>query len=170
MASLSCTEWKHYTLSYFKTNYYCHSCYLYNFYKSPFKLSDSDPPPGPRRFPGLWTLSARCALSLPPQEGTWPPRSRRVCWPGRTVLSALIRVASHKMHQGSAAMSAAHPSSHSKAATGNSWNRGEVSFRLDIRRIFTRVQPRLYWGSPTLSSRRTVSSPPEPHAESLTTD
>ena len=47
-------ELKFYTVKalhpkFYKTDYYCHYCYLYNFYKSPFKLSDS----GPRRFPGL---------------------------------------------------------------------------------------------------------------------
>ena len=35
---------------------------------------------------------------------------------------------------------------------------GEVSFRLDIWGIFTPVQPRLYWGSPSVSSQRPVSS------------
>ena len=84
MANLSCTQWKHYTLSYFKTDYYCHYWYLYNFYKSPFKLSDSDPPPGPRPFPGCG-LSARCALSLPRGGGMGSnslkcARGLRRCW------------------------------------------------------------------------------------------
>ena len=37
---------------------------------------------------------------------------------------------------------------------------GEVSFRSDIWRIFTQVQLRHYRGSASLSSMRTVSSPP----------
>ena len=43
MVNLSCTQWKHYTLSYLEIDYYCHYCYLYNFYKSLFKLSDWNP-------------------------------------------------------------------------------------------------------------------------------
>ena len=49
---------------------------------------------------------------------------------------------------------------YSKVAIGDSSNRGEVSFRLDIQQIFAQVEPRYYWGSPSVSSRRTVSSPP----------
>jgi len=58
--------------------------------------------------------SARCALS--PPGGTGPPRSRRDCQPGRTVLSALqprraarAGIGSRKRRKGSAAMSATHP-------------------------------------------------------------
>ena len=43
MVNLGCTQWKHYTPSYLEIDYYCHYCYLYNFYKSPFKLSDWNP-------------------------------------------------------------------------------------------------------------------------------
>ena len=43
-------------------------------------------------------------------------------------------------------------------------------YSMDIRWIFTRVQPRLYWGSPSVSSRRTVSPPPEPRGELLESD
>ena len=72
------------------------------------------PSPGPRRFPGPWT---KCSLRpLSPRGGTGPPCSRRDCRPGRTVLSAPQprRVAragtgSRKRRQGSAAMSATHP-------------------------------------------------------------
>ena len=93
-AYLSCTQWKHYTLSYFKTNYYCHYCYLYNFYKSLFKLSDSDPPPDLVASRGC---GARCALSHPRGGATVSPRSRHDCRQGQTVLSVphLRRVTSN---------------------------------------------------------------------------
>ena len=39
-ANWSCTQWKHYILSYLWIDYYCHYCYLNKFYKSPFKWSD----------------------------------------------------------------------------------------------------------------------------------
>ena len=76
MANLSCTQWKHYTLSYFQTDYYCHHCCLSNFYKSPFKLNDSDPLPRPRHFPGPWT---KCSLR-PLSPSGWGPLT-----PGTTV-------------------------------------------------------------------------------------
>ena len=43
MANLSCTQWKHSNLCYLEIDYYCHYCYLYNFYQSPLKLSDWNP-------------------------------------------------------------------------------------------------------------------------------
>ena len=43
-----------------------------------------------------------------------------------------------------------------------------VSFSLDIRRIFTRVQPRHY--GPVLAAGGQLAHLPEPHAESLETD
>ena len=79
------SQWKHYTLIYLEIDYYCHYCYLYNFYKSPFE---------------------------------WPESS----------------------------------SSYSKAAIGDSSDRGEVSVRLDIRRIFTRVQPKFTEVRPVLAA------------------
>ena len=73
------------------------------------------PPPGPRRFPGPWTKCSLRPLS-PVQGRDGAPRPRRDCQPGRTVLSAPRprRVAragtgSRKRRQGSAAMSATHP-------------------------------------------------------------
>lgn len=72
------------------------------------------PPPGPRRFRGPWTKCSLRPLSPPGRDGA--PCSRRDCRPGRTVLSAPQprRVAragtgSRKRRQGSAAMSATHP-------------------------------------------------------------
>ena len=46
-----------------------------------------------------------------------------------------------------------------KGCNSNLSNQGEVSFRLDTQWIFTQVQPRLYWGSPSVSGRRSVNSP-----------
>ena len=43
MVNFSCTQWKHYTLSYLEIDYYCHYRYLYNFYKSLFMVSDWNP-------------------------------------------------------------------------------------------------------------------------------
>ena len=73
------------------------------------------PPPGPRRFPGPWTKCSLRPLSpLGGRDGA--PCSRCDCQPGRTVLSALrprraVRagIGSRKRRQGSAAMSATHP-------------------------------------------------------------
>ena len=70
--------------------------------------------PGPRRFPGPWT---KCSLRpLSPRGGTGPPCPRCDCQPERTVLSAprprraaRVGIGSRKRRQGSAAMSATHP-------------------------------------------------------------
>ena len=71
------------------------------------------PLPGPRRFLGPWT---KCSLRPLSSGRDGAPCSRRDCRPGRTVLSAPQprRVAragtgSRKRRQGSAAMSATHP-------------------------------------------------------------
>ena len=119
-ANLSCTQWKA-LLSYFKTNLYCHYCYLYDFYKSPFKLSDSDPKPGPRRFPGPW-----CSLHpLSPSRG----REEASSLPARLSTRA------------DCPQCAPHASRHVKCARGlrqcrqptrDSSKQGEVSFRLNI--------------------------------------
>ena len=73
------------------------------------------PSSGLRRFPGPWTKCSLRPLS-PVQGRDGAPCSRRDCRPGRTVLSAPQprRVAragtgSRKRRQGSAAMSATHP-------------------------------------------------------------
>ena len=75
------------------------------------------PSPGTRRFPGPWTEYSLRPLSRPHgREGTGPPRPRRDCRPGRTVLSApQPRRAAQGgdrptlARKGSAAMSATHP-------------------------------------------------------------
>lgn len=70
-------------------------------------------PPGPRRFPGPWNVPA---APSPPPGGDGAPRPRRDCQPGRTVLSApqprrVARAGTgpRQRRQGSAAMSATHP-------------------------------------------------------------
>ena len=72
------------------------------------------PPSGPRRFLGPWTKCSLRPLSPPGRDGA--PCSRRGCRPGRTVLSApqprrvaRAGIGSRKRRQGSAAMSATHP-------------------------------------------------------------
>ena len=67
--------------------------------------------------PGAVDAVPRCAFLLPPGGGTGPPRPRRDCQPGRTVLSASQprRVVqggdrlTYTRRKGSAAMSATHP-------------------------------------------------------------
>ena len=90
---------------------------------------------------------ARCALSLSLSRGRDGVPSLPAWLSTWVDCPQCAPPASRKMRQGSAAMSATHLSSHSEAATGESSNKDEVSFRLDIRRIFTPVQPRLYWAS-----------------------
>lgn len=75
----------------------------------------SAPSPGPRRFPGPWTKCSLRPLAVS-RRRDGAPCSRRGCRPGRTVLSApqprrvaRAGIGSRYGRQGSAAMSATHP-------------------------------------------------------------
>ena len=81
----------------------------------PLALQNSLAPTSP--LPGAADAIPRFAFLLPPGRGTGPPRPRRDCQPGRTVLSAsqprlVVQGgdrSTYTRRKGSAAMSATHP-------------------------------------------------------------
>ena len=80
-------ENRDYTLSYLEIYYYCHYCYLYNFYKSPFKLNDWNPHHPIQRLQQA-THKTRVKLVLGWIFGGYSLRSSRDFTDDRPVLAA----------------------------------------------------------------------------------